>query len=95
MFSKQISHGNFSALILIFLCLPQTSYAGYISSCGGSSTDPCACAERYECDQGECNCNFDDYCADTNCGETNSELINKDQDNSKSENSLPIETQKE
>lgn len=37
----------------------------YSSPCGGSATNTCDCTNRYICDNGNCSCQGDQYCADT------------------------------
>jgi hypothetical protein len=57
------------------LALPLGASASYSGPCGGDWTDAdgnkgsCGCADRPQCDdEGECWCEFDQYCADTACG---------------------------
>jgi len=54
-------------MTLAFLSFAGTALASTESACGGSANNPCACFERYVCDDGNCSCRRDKYCADTNC----------------------------
>jgi hypothetical protein len=61
--------------IIFSMIVLTTNALANSSACGGSANNPCDCTDRYVCDNGNCACQGDQYCADTNCNNLNGKFL--------------------